>query len=237
MITKIDRRVPKFALSPKSSWVIARTVPRERRRRLLGSTPFPAIVARLKPSAIIRFCLEDMDEGKDYVRFFVVLKFSRSVVDLWHNSRGGIRGQYYVSSKLGEAAERYAIRCLFSHVEQLRAHHPKFCASSSLVRTSVLDRHAKIRIYPRRWIRCPSATDRKLFVPEWAAIWQAKGRNWTKEQGKARQLALRGALLPGNETRLQIKGGWVRQGTGRSLGRRAKDKESRPCELHNYGCS
>jgi hypothetical protein len=103
------------------------------------------------------------------------------------------------------------------------------------VRNSLLDGDAKIRVYPGKWIRCPYATDRKLLVPEWAAIWQAKGRNWTKEQQKARQLARWGALLPGNETRLQIKGGWVRRRTGRPLGRRARDKENRPYELHKYG--
>ena len=56
-----------------------------------------------------------------------------------------------------------------------------------------------------------------------------------KKEKRARELAPWGALLPQEEQRLQIKGGWVHQSTGRSLGRPAEGKENRALELHNYG--
>jgi hypothetical protein len=150
-----------------------------------------------------------------------------------------IRAQYLINLALGEAAERYAINRLRLPIQKLRRENPKFASHPELlVKASLLDDFAKIRIYPGPWIRRPRKKDRQLLVPEWVRVWQASGApRLTAEQRNARKLARWGALLPERESRLQIKGGWVHKDTGASLGRRARDKENRSFEMQSYGFS
>ena len=232
------QEIPKFGLVPLAEWTVKSSTSRSQRDRILGTTTFKSIVARVVQEAkLTSFKLEKMKEKSGFVRFDAVITvLDPATIDLWHNSRGGCRAQYYIRPSLGEASELYVIANLSRLIQQackanvVWAKYPQ-----ALVEASVLDRHSKIRIYPGVWIHRPRLRDRKLVVRRWAKHWQARGKNWTKRQRYTRKLARRASLIPSQETRFLLKTGWVHRISLKSLGRRARNKEMRPIEIHEFG--
>jgi hypothetical protein len=223
----------RFGLAPIAKWRLQGRVSKKQRVRILSSTPFVTIVKSLaKCATISSFESERMLENTQYKRIKLIVSANAGVVDAWHNSRGGCRAQYYLSPRLGVAAERDALDALLPLIKSSIKGDPR----SSLFLVSLKDQNAKIRIFGGQWIRRPRKTDRKLRVPEWTRCWQQNiPGKLTDDQKRARKLARWGALIPNNETRIEIKGGWVHGLTHESYGRPAEDKMNRPEELHKYG--
>ena len=111
----------KFRLVNYADWGIDRSVSRARRARLLGKLSFEAIVERLLSEVrIMRITHEKGDNTKRGLhRWVITLIANPHTIDLWHNSRGGYRAQYYVDPAIGDAANTYACRALVSVAQRL----------------------------------------------------------------------------------------------------------------------
>src|SRR5262245_38985400 len=106
----------RFSLAPKDEWEIDQSVNVGRRNKLLGETGFDEIVARLCAEAkLIHVRGPEPGEAGDKIglhRWSISLKVNPEIIDLWHNSRGGYRAQYYISQDAGEAANAHALKQL-----------------------------------------------------------------------------------------------------------------------------
>src|SRR5258705_2988398 len=109
-------RMSGFVLASKEDWNIDHSVKSSRRQRLLGDTEFDEIVARICTEAKLAHVggPEKGEEGDKIGlhRWSITLQASPEAIDLWHNSRGGYRAQYYVLQDTGDAANSYALEHL-----------------------------------------------------------------------------------------------------------------------------
>jgi hypothetical protein len=220
--------MPKFSFAPLGDWQIDQSVPRARRARLLGAILFKDIVARLRSEAhIFRIKREAGDEGqaRGLHRYVVTLTANPRTVDLWHNSRGGYRAQYYINPTLGNVANAYALDVIGAATARLiqqDSHRKRFWPLAS---KSIRHPETRLWIYQGHWFRHAKTTDRLLHV----SGWQHHGQTDCK---KATKLLNWGALLPGSEHRLVLKGQWLnKNGTPT----RGPLKADRAQQISRYG--
>jgi hypothetical protein len=196
-----------FKLAPVSQWNVApsRSVSRARRERLLGNTSFKSIVARTSSEArLVRVSRQAGTDRKHLGRhrYVVTLAVAPSTIDLWHNSRGSIRAQYYLSPKLGDAANAYAVAILgalagrlFQNDSRRRRHWPDAA-------TSICHAQARVWIYQGLWLWHAKRTDRLLRASGWRVITENSAK-------RERKLMNWGMLVPKNETKIVLKGQWL----------------------------
>jgi hypothetical protein len=199
----------KFKLAPFADWKIDQAVRPPRRDNLLGTTSFVSIVARIGSEArVVRVRREPGEKTmRGHHRYEVTLAAERSTVDLWHNSRGGYRAQYYVSPNLGDAANAYAVDVLGALAGRLIDDDSRRRRYWPLASSSIYHPHTRIWIWQGLWLRRAKRTDRLLHASGWQL----------PTNSKERKLANWGALIPGNETRLVLKGQWLRDGDGAAI--------------------
>jgi hypothetical protein len=198
----------RFSFAPKDDWGINNSVKRIRRNRLLGETPFDEIVARICAEAKLVHVSgpEDGREGDKIGlhRWSVSLQASPEAIDLWHNSRGGYRAQYYVSQDAGEAANAYALEQLTKltkYLMQTDQYRRRYWRRASV---SICHPFARVWIHQGSWCRSgrrAKLADRLLHVQRWRVDPRDDGDRQTKK--------VLGTLIPENETKLKIIGQWL----------------------------
>lgn len=219
----------KFALAPLSDWKIDHSVPSSRRARLCGNTSFNDIVAKIQSeSRIERIRSEEGREAKRGLRRYVVwLAATAYAIDLWHNSRGGYRAQYYINPKLGGAVNCYALDLLGAHAGDLiqnDSHRERYWPLAS---KSICHPQTRLWIHQGRWLRNAKPADRLLHVSGWR-------HQDHYECKKMLKLLTWGALMPADEFRLVLKGQWLDK-NGSAIDK--PPKATRALEIHRWGFS
>jgi hypothetical protein len=174
-----------------------------RQVRLLHGPGYDATLRRLASTAVnVSWRREYCRRAPGYSRAVAVLEFGTAEpVDLFHNGAAGLRGQYYLSPGLGEAANVMAVSALGRVALSALSTHPVRSLSVFWARNSLEDvNDSKIWIYQGRWLRAPAPTTRQLFVPRWA-----RAASLTPDQRRRRGYA---ELAPQWENRLVIKDGY-----------------------------
>jgi hypothetical protein len=216
-----------FFLAPRDDWNIDHFVKRSRRDKLLGDTGFDEITARICAEAqLSRVSHEDGEEGDKIGlhRWSITLRASRETIDLWHNSRGSYRAQYYVSQNSGEAANAYALEHLtklaasLMQADRYRRRHWDRAA------VSVCHPYTRVWIHQGLWCHHAKLTDRLLHVQQW--------RIGPGDDKKRRKRKVLGMLIPENETKLKIIGQWL-DDTNRP--RTTPPKTDRADHIHECG--
>ena len=157
----------RFVLAPRDDWNIDHSVKGRRRDRLLGDTVFDEIVAQICAEAeLVRVECEKGEKGEKIGlhRWSITLQACPVAIDLWHNSRGGYRGQYYVSQDKGEAANAYALEHLtklVANLMQADRHRRCYWGRASV---STCHPYARVWIHQGLWCHHAKVTDRVLCV-------------------------------------------------------------------------
>jgi hypothetical protein len=220
----------KFKLAPIKHWNIGRSkaVSPARRALLLGNASFTSIVATIcKEARVFRISREigtKTKRGKH--RYVVTLTVASSTIDLCHNSRGGYRAQYYVGSKLGDAANTYAVEVLAALAGRLIQDDSRRRKHWAQAARSICHPQSRIWIYQGLWLRHAKLTDRLLHASGWCPF----NENSSERE---RKLVNWGALIPKDETKLVLKGQWLRNDDGRAV--TAPPKVSRANEIRRFG--
>lgn len=128
---------------------------------------------------------------------------SPDIVDLWHNSRGGYRAQYYLDCKKGDEANAYAIETLSKVVEPMIVADDRYKLRWPSAKRSIYHRLARIWIVEGLWEHHAKTTDRQLKVPRW------QYHDPRDTCGNAKKLRTKGALIPSKEKRLVWNGQWL----------------------------
>ena len=210
---------PPFRLAPLSDWHLSGDIDPQRRARLLEGVPFERIVELVCADVkcvSLRSEAGTSKELKGARRAKAQLWTSPTLVDLWHNGRGGYRAQYLVSADLGDAANRYAIKWL---TEAIRTHLEQ-CS-----RKLAPPAWNKVWIQEGRWWRYARRTDRHFQCPAWI--------NATAKTDKERNLVRWGQLAPSDEPRLVLKGPWLQEGQAPTSGGKAADQRAQ--QIHDFG--
>jgi hypothetical protein len=198
----------RFSLAPRDDWSIDHSVKGSRRDRLLSDTGFDEIIARICAEAKLAHVHgpEKGEEGDKIGqhRWSITLQTSPQTIDLWHNSRGGYRAQYYVSQTLGETANSYALEHLTkltANLIQADRHRRHKWARASV---SVCHPHARVWIHQGSWCRrgrLAKLADRLLHVQQWRPLPH-------DDEDRQRKKVL-GMLIPENETGIEMIGQWL----------------------------
>lgn len=217
----------KFRLVNYADWGIDRSVSRARRARLLGKLSFEAIVERLLSEVrIMRITHEKGDNTKRGLhRWVITLIANPHTIDLWHNSRGGYRAQYYVDPAIGDAANTYACRALVSVAQRLIEQDNYRKHFWSRAAKSVCHSQTRVWIGQGLWLRHARCVDQVLHVSRWQ---QPNHHNC----GKASKLRKWGALAPSDERRIVLKGQWL-DNDGSAISE--PPKASRAKQINRYG--
>src|SRR5262249_55497854 len=134
-----------------------------------GKLSFEAIVARLLSEVrIMRITHEKGDKTKQGLhRWVITLVADPVTIDLWHNSRGGYRAQYYVDPAIGNAANSCACKGLVSATERLIEQGNYRKRFWSRAAKSVCHSQTRVWIGQGLWLRHARRADRVLYVSGW----------------------------------------------------------------------
>lgn len=214
----------KFARVPDADWVLAGNVGSARISRLRQAENFDAVVSRIiRGARVERLRRERSHEDHSAFRLIVDLRVKAQSLDQFFNSPVGYRAQYFANCKLGERANRFVINELFSKV--LVAGKRGRRLKEDFIRLSLKHSSCKVWLHQGQWLRHAKREDRVLLVPRW----QAECVSGDKLR---RKLARWGSLAPAHETRLLLKGGFVRATSRVTID---KSPMTRSRELHELG--
>lgn len=214
-----------FARISSREWRLDGSVEKDERAELLRGITFTQIVGRITEEAmLISHARERACSKPQFFRAVVTLAMNASTVALFHNSPSGYRAQYYCSMKNGERANQYALKRLIPRIQQMLLGNEKRTCPWWWVEKSLLDPEAKLWIHQGRWFRYATRDDRKLFVARWVHQQASRDR-------RRRRKAIWATLTPSNETRIDIKGGFLTL-DGTRLGRL---KPTRAKDIHELG--
>jgi hypothetical protein len=146
-------------------------------------------------------------------------------VDIFHNSVCGYRAQYYHNVKKGESANRYLTQLLSVRINELLSGKNKPTCPPSFIKKSLSDVHAKVWIHQGLWLRTEKNRHKNLQVKRWV-------KQQTSTDEKKRKRAIWASLTPGEETRIDFKGGYFtldEKPLGKSM------KPNRGNDIHEYG--
>ena len=224
----------RFIRIPKKEWLFAASVESRRLKKLLNKDGFRRISDCLASKAKIVECKRAAYRTKKgYFRIEITIQANARTIDAFFNSRCGYRAQFYNSPKKGEEANAFAISKLLPVVRSFLQKHPKRTLPLDWVNKSLSDKEAKIWIYPGNWIR-PFNQDgqkkyRNLCVERWAEEKQPP-------QSQEHKLSKLSKLAPDCETRLHIKGGWMKlKGQPILQKQLKKNHKLRSKQLYNHG--
>ena len=215
-----------FGIVPESYWRLRDRIGADRKSRLL-KTPFNQILSRIVAEFVLADYLPDThDRVPDLCRALVQIHVPKpQVVDLFHNGAGGLRAQYYIGVWEGEGANRYAVERIRDALRGRRAMHPNLDCDWDFIEASLSVPGAKIWIREGAWLTDNKADNRNLIVDQWEqnasriTVWPGFEPSWRQ-------------LTPDNETRLDIKGGWIDEGFASVP---SANKPRRSQEIHDFG--
>jgi hypothetical protein len=216
-----------FVCVPKDEWRLAPSIGGARRQRLLGGTPFEEIIDSIARRARIVFHKRSRSKRRtDFYRVEMIMKLNRRTVDLFHNSQCGYRAQYYNHIDTGESANRYAIQQILHTLKSsLVTNKLKPTCPWLWVERSLLDSEAKVWVHQGPWARWKQIADRAMRIARWK-------RHLHSPESCERRLALLGSLAPAQESRIDIKGGFISL-RGDPLGESLKP--NRGWQIHELG--
>jgi hypothetical protein len=195
----------RFALAPKEDWDIDHLVKPTRRHTLLGEIPFDRIVARICSEAKLLHIHGPENGGEgDKIglhRWSITLQASAEAIDLWHNSRGGYRAQYYAAPDKGEAANSYALEQLLARAAQLVRADPYRRFRWARASVSIFHPYARVWIHQGLWCRHKRISERLLHVQRWEID--------PSDDPKTQDRKILGSLMPEGETKLEVIGQWL----------------------------
>jgi hypothetical protein len=216
----------KFGFAPLRDWQI--DPPVARRARLLGTTPFEKIVDDLRREAKVSSIVCEFGKKGNKVglhRYSVIIVAKSRTIDLWHNSRGGYRAQYYLGCAIGEDANAYALNVLGPTIEQLILQDSRRKRFWPLAYKSICHRHARLWIGQKLRLRHAKNTDRHLHVPSW-------NHHIEIDNTRVSKLIKWGALIPEFEKRLVLKGQWLKKDGSPTS---EPPKAARARQINQYG--
>jgi hypothetical protein len=206
-------------------WNLSENLASSRRRLLISGPSFELIVERLvREMVIVRLVRERLKSDHKYFRASIMVQTTARTVDLFHNSASGYRAQYCISVANGERSNLYVLHALMPRLTTLVSDFGKRTCSPDWVVQSISDRNAKLWIHQGFWLRHAEASDRILRVPRWVSRENAS-------DAEVRKKARWAALIPGAETRIDVKGAYFTLG-GEPLG---PSKPSRARDIHDLG--
>jgi hypothetical protein len=97
----------------------------------------------------------------------VTLHADPRTIDLWHNSRGGYRAQYYIDPAIGDKANAYALKVIGSVAKQLIQQDNRRKHLWPLACKSIRHPQTRLWIGQGRWFRQRKHTDRVLHLSRW----------------------------------------------------------------------
>jgi len=225
----------KFSQVPREQWRFAKGFPASRRHHLQESPTYEEIVdGVLKAFEIERVFAEtpnaknlhSITARKAGVRRVVIrLKSDAWWIDLFHNSSGGYRAQFWHSVVLGETANQFIINKLMPAARSLMDQGPLSHRVESIREASLKPAEMKVWIHQGLWCRFRRLDDRVLEVPRWH-------ENRESDDKRAKKLATYASLAPDNETLLELIGKWVYPGGNEWCPEKGK---KRSLEIHQYG--
>ena len=221
-------RMPTFGLAPLDDWLIDTSVPHARRARLLGETPFEEIIAKVRREARISRIGREIGNNtkRGFHRYVLTFAIDPCTIDLWHNSRGGYRAQYYIDAALGDEANAYAVESIASLAEALMPADKRRRHLWPAAAKSICHPWARAWIHQGHWFRHWRREDRLLRVSRW----QDNARHAIcKKVSKFVNWAM---LIPCIEDGLVIKGQWL---TADGLASPEPPKAKRAQQLYKYG--
>lgn len=187
-----------------AEWKLSDILDLQRRRWLLDSPTYEQLVDNiLRGLSCVEVKRERSTERPSCYRAVVTLHVDAAALDQFHSSASGYRAQYYESVALGCKANRFALDTFLPRVKQLVVSHNKRTCPASWVTRSLQDRDAKLWVHQGQWLRHARKSDRNLLVPRWLI---ASQQDTDKER---RKLAMWSMLIPTNETRLKLMGGFL----------------------------
>jgi len=215
-----------FECLSAGSWALGPTVEAKRRARLLQSPAFESLVEELNHTFQIERVQYQWAPGNQLGhRCIVILRAASEVLDRFFNSASGYRAQYLAHPNTGDRANRLVIDTLHTKVVHAIAERNPGKAEREFAEASLAHAWAKVWIHQGLWLRQAKREHRVLLVP----TWQSELASGDKRR---RKLVRWGALAPAQESRLLLKGGYVRDGTELEVG---KSPFSRAQELHELG--
>ena len=211
-------------VSPED-WLISSTADALRTKSLLCSPSFNSIVSLILSSIVsVKFARQRCKGDQNYFRIVATIECSSfAVVDMFHNSSSGYRAQYFLSTELGDFANRYIVQKIGERLHSELISTPKRSCSSAWADASIQDPDAKVWIHQGRWLRYQSNADKLLHVDRWRT-------DHAKDQ-KSIKRARYSQLAPASEKYIDFKGGFVSL-DGRSLGTLKPD---RALHIHRNG--
>lgn len=214
----------RFAVAPASAWKLADAVPLARRDLLLHGRSYPRTVLEMLLSCTALSVRIEAGPGAAGARCVVTAQVDARRLDRFFSSSCGYRAQYLMSPHDAHHADRFAIECALPMV--LKSLRPgRRAPDPRLVEASL--QHPWATVWPQHgpWLQRARREDRILQVPAWQQA-------MSSASAQRRLLARRGALAPAAEPRLQLTGGFVREGEPLLVGR---PPAHRALEIHELG--
>ena len=214
-----------FVRVAPEEWNLSDQLPARRRRQLQSGPGYEQIVAKMvKEASLIDIRRERARGDAQFFRAVITIQVRPSTLDLFHNSASGYRAQYYRSAELGIQANSFAMHRLITRIHPLLDTKEKRTCPVAWVEMSLQDPDAKVWLRQGIWLRHARRVDSNLFVARWMA-------QYASANDKRRKNAIRAVLTPGDESLIELKGGFITV-TGRRLG---SQKPERANDIHELG--
>lgn len=223
----VESRSPesKFFRAAPEDWRFGTLVEGRRVKRLHSGPSYEEILSRIAKRGKVLFHKRERARDKpSFFRVVVRLKVDGTAIDLFHNSVSGYRAQYFHNAELGERANLAALAQLAPIAVNAAMELPKRTCPAWWVEKSLLDSSAKVWVHQGLWMRHAKAEDHQLFVDRWLKQRASPDSSRSKK-------AIWSSLVPGNESQLELKGGFLTL-EGEPLG---SLKASRARDLHELG--
>lgn len=215
-----------FKIIPIDTWLPSHKCERTK-SRYWPSVFFEDIVDLLaSESIVLSHKKQKHPRYHSYHRINLTIGVTANIVDLFHNSNAGYRAQYYHSTGNGESANFYLIQEICPVILRSLWNRHKSTCPPSFIEASLFGVNAKVWIHQGRWLRTKPLRDRKLFPKRWKDISNRKPNK------KQTELLIWGSLIARGETRIDIKGDYIKTGY---LHLNRVTKPNRAEDIHYYG--
>lgn len=198
-----------FAQIPAEIWQFSPGV-KGVRANSLRTWAWADIVETILREAVFHECeAEEGDVGKKFEGMWrptVTIRVAASTVDLFHNGAGGIRAQHYQSVQYGVLATQDICRRLRPKLREFwssKARNPRLADFDA----SFKSESCKAWIHQGTWHRQARPVHRTLRVQRWLGALAAG-----VPEGKSARFKYWPLLMPEDETRIDFKGSWVKDG-------------------------
>lgn len=214
-----------FAIAPACDWILAAAVRPERRNRLRRGGSYERTVADVLATSTHVSFRRQRGPTDGSARCTVTIQVAPTLLDRFFSSACGYRAQYFVCPHTAHLADSHVVQAALPPILRFLASRPTRSVDRAFLDASLSHPWVKVWPYQGLWLRRAKLTDRLLLVPRWQQGLSSGSEHRCK-------LARWGSLAPECESRLQIKGGYVRNGKHLLVG---KPQAKRAREIHELG--